>query len=188
MRDTLPGHWQLQLPGWVDDVLGRHPAPYPGDAGKMRLAIALAAGNLQADAGGPFGAAVFDESGARLVAVGVNLVFAAGASLAHAEMVALTLAQKALDTPDLREHGLTLFTSAEPCAMCLGALPWSGVRRVVCGARDADVRRVGFDEGAKPPAWPQALEQRGISVTQDVLRDDACAVLAEYQRGQGRIY
>ena len=72
--------------------------------------------------------------------------------------------------------------------MCLGAVPWSGVTRLVCGARDEDARRVGFDEGAKPADWIGAMESRGIAVVRDVLRAEAVAVLDLYVARGGRIY
>jgi tRNA(Arg) A34 adenosine deaminase TadA len=72
--------------------------------------------------------------------------------------------------------------------MCLGAIPWSGVRSVLCGARDEDARSIGFDEGHKPPNWVKSLDSRGISVVRDVLREQAKAVLLEYGRRGGLIY
>lgn len=184
---TTP-QWHMTIPAWVGEVIAKHPGPYTDDNQRMALAIALAAGNLAAGSGGPFGAAVFDTTSNALIAAAPNLVFASGASFAHAEMVALTLAQQALATPDLSAYSLTLYTSAQPCAMCLGALPWSGLSGVVCAARDADVRAVGFDEGSKPEHWPSTLEQRGITVVNDVCRAEAVAVLNDYQERQGRLY
>ena len=72
--------------------------------------------------------------------------------------------------------------------MCLGAIPWSGVRRVVCGARGADACAIGFDEGAKPADWVAALTGRGIEVLRDVLRDEAQAVLRHYAESGRNIY
>jgi tRNA(Arg) A34 adenosine deaminase TadA len=72
--------------------------------------------------------------------------------------------------------------------MCLGAIYWSGVRSVVCGARDEDARSIGFDEGSKPADWVGTLESRGISVTKDVLRDEARSVLLSYKEAGGAIY
>ena len=183
---SLPREWRLRLPAWVPEIVASHPGPHD-DGSAMSLAVALAAEGAARGAGGPVGAVVLDREGG-LVAAGPNLVFADGASLAHAEMVALTLAQQALGTPDLSGAGLTLVSSAEPCAMCLGALPWSGIGRLVCGARDADVRVVGFDEGAKPPGWVEALTTRGIAVTRDVGREAAARVLREYAETGGRLY
>ena len=81
-----------------------------------------------------------------------------------------------------------MVASTEPCAMCFGAIPWSGVTRLVCGARDEDARRIGFDEGPKLPDWRKALQKRGIRVTRDVLREEAVAVLDLYVDLGGPIY
>jgi len=72
--------------------------------------------------------------------------------------------------------------------MCFGAVPWSGVSSLVCGARDEDARSIGFDEGPKLTNWVEELESRGIRVVRDVLRDEAAAVLREYGQGGGMIY
>ncbi|MFB6359406.1 MAG: nucleoside deaminase, partial [Thiohalorhabdaceae bacterium] len=83
----------------------------------------------------------------RLVAAGVNRVLAEGLSVAHAEVVALALAQQRLGSFDLgAEAGWDheLVTSAEPCVQCFGALFWAGIRSLVCGARSADAEAAGF--------------------------------------------
>jgi tRNA(Arg) A34 adenosine deaminase TadA len=179
-------NFTLTLPRWVSELdLSCH---YPSPTDKLRLAIDLARRNVSEATGGPFGAAVFERSTGKLVAAGVNLVLPARASVAHAEIVALTLAQQSLGSHDLSPFDCELATSVEPCAMCLGAIAWSGVGRVICGARDADARAVGFDEGAKPPDWVAALTARGIEVLPDVLRAEASAVLEEYRRRGGTIY
>ena len=85
-------------------------------------------------------------------------------------------------------RAVTLYSTAEPCAMCLGAIPWSGVNRVVCGARDADVRAVGFDEGDKPVRWVEKFRRRGIAVTRDVRRAEAVGLLARYAAEGGVQY
>ena len=72
--------------------------------------------------------------------------------------------------------------------MCMGAIPWSGVHRIVVAARDEDVRAIGFDEGVKPIDWIDVYRRRGIDVTRDVLRDDAVAVLRAYAQGGGLLY
>ncbi|MCB1036625.1 MAG: nucleoside deaminase, partial [Acidobacteria bacterium] len=157
----------------------------------MALVVELSRENLRQGTGGPFAAAVFDGSSGRLLAPGVNLVEPAGCSVAHAEMVALMVAQQVAGTFDLSAPGLPpyeLFASTEPCAMCFGAVPWSGVRRLVCGARKADAEAVGFDEGPKPRSWVASLERRGIRVRRDVLRRDAARVLREYRDAGRTIY
>src|SRR5919112_599538 len=80
-----------------------------------------------------------------------------------------------------------LVASTEPCIQCFGALTWSGVRRLACGARDEDAREIGFDEGPKMEDWVSALERRGISVVRDVCREQAAAVLGAYAEGGGKI-
>jgi tRNA(Arg) A34 adenosine deaminase TadA len=72
--------------------------------------------------------------------------------------------------------------------MCFGALLWSGVRRLVCGAREEDVRGIGFDEGPKPADWPAEMQRRGITVVRDVCRDEAVGVLRRYVTAGGPIY
>ena len=72
--------------------------------------------------------------------------------------------------------------------MCLGALPWAGIHRLLCGARDEDARAIGFDEGDKPDRWQDKLQQRGIAVDTDLCRSEAIAVLQDYARQQGQLY
>jgi len=141
--------------------------------------------------GGPFAAAIFEEQTGRLVAPGVNLVVPLNCSLAHAEMVAIAIAQQKVGTFDLGMGGmpaLQLVTSTEPCAMCLGAVPWSGVRSIACSARGEDAEKIGFDEGVKPISWVEGMLRREITVIRDVLRDKGIAVLAEYADLGGIIY
>ena len=157
----------------------------------MKLVIALARQNMERNTGGPFGAGIFERDSGCLVAVGVNQVEASNCSIAHAEMLAIAIAQDAIGSYDLGSiegSSCELVTSTEPCVMCLGAVCWSGVRHVVCGARDEDAREIGFDEGPKPPDWVRSLKSRGISVVKDVLREHAKAVLTEYRQGDGLIY
>ena len=177
-------------PEWVDDVVDRT-ALYRDDAAKMRLAIAVARANVMHGTGGPFGAAIYERDSGRLVAVGMNSVVRLNNSTLHGEMVAFMMAQHAVGTFSLSAPGLPvheLFTSCEPCAMCLGATLWSGVKRVVYGAGRADAAMLDFDEG---PVFPESyayLEDRGIEIVRDVLRDEARAVLELYRAGNGKIY
>jgi len=181
----------LRLPGWTQTFLANTDQTYPTADERMRLVIKLAQLNIEHQTGGPFGAGIFELRTGRLIAVGVNLVESANCSIAHAEMLAIAVAQQAAGRYDLgSEEGTAyeLVTSAEPCAMCLGAIPWSGVQSLVCGARDEDARRIGFDEGAKPHNWIKSLESRGITVQRDVLREESRAVLLDYQKRGGLIY
>ncbi|MGH3088475.1 MAG: nucleoside deaminase [Rubrobacteraceae bacterium] len=181
----------FELPAWIEEVVGDPERVYPTEEDRMRLAVELSRLNVEHGTGGPFGSAVFDLDTKRLVAPGVNLVTSAGCSIAHAEMVAIMVAQCAIGSFDLggpSQPIRELVASTEPCAMCFGATPWSGVRKLVCGARDEDARSIGFDEGPKLPDWKAALEERGIEVSRDVLREDAASVLRHYAESGGEIY
>ena len=180
----------IRLPAWVKPFLDGQPQIFPSREERMRLTIELSRLNLRHASGGPFGAAVFAEGG-RLLAPGMNLVVSSGCSLLHAETVALAFAQKLLGSYDLGAAGTLqceLYTSTEPCAMCFGAIPWSGVSALLCGARSEDARAVGFDEGDKPADWTASLERRGISLALDLLRPEAVAVLQDYASSCGELY
>ena len=79
-----------------------------------------------------------------------------------------------------------LVASTEPCSMCFGAVPWFGVRHLVRGARGEDAEAAGFDKGPKPAEWVRTLEEPGITVERDVLRNEAAAVLRETAKKAAR--
>lgn len=160
----------------------------------MAFAIRLASRNIDEKTGGPFGAAIFEIESGKLIAPGVNIVVPGKCSLAHAEAVAFMVAQQVVGTFDLGAKGLPameLVTSAQPCIQCFGNTWWSGVARIVIGARGEDVERLtGFDEGPLPPNWVQLLEQRSdplspVEVIRDLMAQEACAVLERYD---GEVY
>ena len=181
----------LVLPDWVEEIVPGPGGAYPTEEDRMRLVVELSRLNVERGTGGPFGAAIFEQETGKLLAPGMNLVVPSRCSVAHAEMVAIMIAQRVVGDFDLGGAGkpaYELYASTEPCAMCFGATPWSGVRSLLCGARDEDARSVGFDEGAKLPDWVVALEERGISVKRDVLREEAASVLRHYANMGGEIY
>jgi tRNA(Arg) A34 adenosine deaminase TadA len=185
-----PRALRVAYPPWVDD---RVPwgASFAGDEARMGLAIDVARWNVVEGSGGPFGAAVFERDSGRLVAVGMNLVVPLGNSALHAEMVAFMMAQARRNTYTLAAEGLPdheLATSCEPCAMCLGATLWSGVRRLICGATRDDALQLAFDEGPVFAESYDYLAARGIEVRRGVRRDEAAAVLALYRERSGVIY
>ena len=185
-----PNSIEFLLPVWLDEFMQKYTTSSDFND-RMSFVIEASRRNIQEKTGGPFAAAVFEKETGVLVALGVNLVTTQGLSFLHAEMVALTLAQRKLGTYDLGASDMPsheLITCSEPCAMCYGAIPWSGVRRVIIGARDTDVRRIGFDEGPKIPHWQEELEKRGIEVITGIQQDDASRVLAEYVEQGGLIY
>lgn len=188
----IPSSVRLLLPSWVTalDLSGT----FATDEDKMRLAIELSRLNIDARTGGPFGAAVFGP-GDRLVAVGVNTVVSQNTSIAHAETMALTLAQQSEGRPRLNRvshepHGpFTLVASSQPCCQCYGATVWAGVDRLLIGARTDDVASLTeFDEGPLPADWIGELERRSIEVVRDVCRDEAREVLKQYTAAGGERY
>lgn len=183
--------FELALPEWVESFVPPADHVYATPQERMQLAIGLSRQNIEQGTGGPFGAAVFDLDTCRLVAPGVNVVVSSGWSGAHGEMVAYAIAQQIVGSHDLGAKGLArheLVTSCEPCSMCFGATPWAGIKRLVCGATEADARAIGFDEGPKPANWVQALQVRGIEVVEGVLQHDAAQVLRDYGTRGGAIY
>jgi tRNA(Arg) A34 adenosine deaminase TadA len=182
--------FNISLPDWLTASLSGQKIILPSLEDRVRFVIKLSQQNVEQNTGGPFAAAVFDDKG-ELIAPGVNLVETANCSILHAEIVALALAQKKLNRFDLSAGGklkYELVASTEPCAMCYGAIPWSGVSRLICSARDEDARAIGFDEGPKLKNWKEELEKRNIEVQTDVLRDEARNVLNLYKSLDRKIY
>jgi tRNA(Arg) A34 adenosine deaminase TadA len=127
----------------VEECLGDPGRTYPTEEDRMRLVIEFSRSNVDHEIGGPFGAGVFDLETNRLIAPGVNLVTTSNLSAADAEIVAIMVAQRVVGHVDLGGPGhppYELVASTEPYAQCFGSVPWSGVRRLVCGARDEDAR------------------------------------------------
>ncbi len=180
----------IEYPDWVGSVVDWE-QPYPTDEKRMQLAIDVSRTNVERATGGPFGAAIFEAPSGRLVAVGMNSVVRLNNCTLHGEMMAFMMAQVrvgsfTLKAPHLPVH--ELFTSCEPCAMCLGATLWSGVQRVVYGATREDASRLNFEEGPVFPESYHYLEERGIRIVRNVLRDEARAVLEMYRATGGKIY
>jgi tRNA(Arg) A34 adenosine deaminase TadA len=180
----------VSLPTWVGETVD-FTHPYAADDDRMRLAIRVARENVERGTGGPFGAAVFERESGRLVSVGVNAVVRLNNCTLHAEMVAYQLAQRRVASFTLGADGHPaheLFTSCEPCAMCLGATLWSGVSRLVIGAAREDAIALGFDEGPVFGESYEYLRSRGVEVARGVLRDEARAVLERYRELGGPVY
>ncbi|NKN32009.1 nucleoside deaminase [Marichromatium bheemlicum] len=178
-------------PDWLPALLAHQPSTLTDPTAQMALVLTLAEETVRQHSGGPFAAAVFTRADGQLLGAAVNRVGPSHCSLAHAEMLALASAQQRLGDDDLGRAcpgGCVLVSSAEPCAMCMGAIPWSGVEALCCGARDSDVRAIGFDEGDKPENWVAGYAQRGITVTRDLLRPRAIAVLEHYAASGGEHY
>src|SRR5690349_6417568 len=131
-RETVLITW----PEWIRETIA-FGARYETDEDRMRLAIELSRPNVLRGTGGPFGAAIFEHSTGALLSVGVNSVVRLNNSALHAEMLAIMMAQHRLGSYTLAASSsasYVLVSSCDPCAMCLGAVLWSGVRRMITGA------------------------------------------------------
>ncbi len=182
----------LTMPEWSAAELARLPDRLPSIEDRMREILRFARLNVERDTGGPFAAGVFERESGRPIAIGVNRVLATGCSSAHAEVMALSLAQKALETWDLGGPGLPshqLVVNWRPCAMCYGAVLWSGVRSLVIAGSGSELEELtGFDEGPLSPRWDAELGERGIEVIDGVLRAEACDVFRAFKKADRFVY
>jgi tRNA(Arg) A34 adenosine deaminase TadA len=133
----------------------------------MREAIALAVGNVK-NGGGPFGAVIVKDG--VVVATGVNRVTANNDPTAHAEVSAIRAACTKLGTFDL--SGCVLYTSCEPCPMCLGAIYWAHIHKVYYGASQFDAAAAGFDDSFIYRELEIPKERRGKPM-ENVLPEEA---------------
>ncbi|HYN82174.1 MAG TPA: nucleoside deaminase [Gemmatimonadaceae bacterium] len=180
----------VEYPDWVDSIVDWD-RTYAGDEDRMRLAIAVSRTNVERGTGGPFGAAIFERQSGRVVAVGMNSVVRYNNCVLHGEIMAFMMANQRVGSFTLSSPGLPpheLHTSCEPCAMCLGATLWSGAQRLVCGATREDASLLNFEEGPVFPESYRYLEERGIEIVRDVLREEARAVLELYRATGGKVY
>jgi tRNA(Arg) A34 adenosine deaminase TadA len=179
----------IKYPTWLAGAIDWE-QQYPEDGDKMAVAILLSRLNVTHSTGEPFGAAIFRSVDGRLVSVGMSQVVHQNNSILHAEVMAIMLAEQRFQTFNLRVggHRHELFSSCEPCAMCLGATHWSSVTRLVCGATREDAQQIGLDEGPVFPASYQYLEERGVTIIRGVQREAARAVIEAYAVGGGLIH
>ena len=184
MTDALATRYEIALPPWAVTEAAGLPAVLPTAEDRMRVVHALAGRNFREGNGGPFAALVADADTGELVSIGVNVVLASNVSSAHAEVVALGLAQARLGTWDLSAGGrrLELVVNWRPCVQCYGAAFWSGIRSLVIAGSGPELEEVtGFDEGPVRDDWVEQFERRGITVTDGVLRDEALATWDAYR-------
>lgn len=178
------------LPAWLIAELPSLPTVLATEQERVRLTNELADRNWREANGGPFAALVVDSATGEVVSIGVNVVLSSGLSSTHAEVVALSLAQVRTGTWDLgADRDLQLVVNWRPCAMCYGALIWSGVRHLLIAGSGPECEDLtGFDEGPLHDEWVAELEARGIRVTEGVLRDDAIAVFDAYGKSDATVY
>ncbi|MEJ5994324.1 nucleoside deaminase [Pedobacter sp. Du54] len=134
----------------------------------MRMAIELSAQNVLQSLGGPFGAVIVKDG--KVIAKSANKVTSSNDPTAHAEVAAIRLACKKLKTFDL--SGCIVYTSCEPCPMCLGALYWAKVDTVYYGNTKADAAAINFDDQFIYDELDKNLSDRKLPIKQ-LLRDEA---------------
>jgi guanine deaminase len=142
----------------------------------LRHAVRLSAEGMRDGAGGPFGAVIVRDD--MVVAEGWNEVTSANDPTAHAEVTAIRRACKALGTFSLK--GCEIFTSCEPCPMCLAAIYWARLDRITFANTRADAAAIGFDDELIYGEVSKPVEQRVIPTTRLPL-SEAEAVFAEWR-------
>ena len=138
----------------------------------MSQAIAMAKKGMESDEGGPFGAIIVDKNG-KIVGKGNNKVTSTNDPTAHAEVVAIRDACKNLNTFQL--EGCTVYTSCEPCPMCLGAIYWARPERILFAASREDAAAIGFDDDFIYKEIPLPIKDRQIATLQ-LSREEGVAV------------
>lgn len=134
----------------------------------MRRAIALASDNVRHGLGGPFGAVIVRDSA--IIGEGANSVTRTNDATAHGEIVAIRDACRRLNTFSLA--GAEIYTSCEPCPMCLSAIYWAHIDRIWYGNASADAARVGFDDAVLYREFTLPASERRVPGA-PLLHDDA---------------
>lgn len=185
-------NFHISLPDWAVKELAQLPTHFVTLEERMAQVIRFSRLNIEHNTGGPFAAGLFERDSGQLVVIGVNRVLPSNCSSAHAEVTTLSVAQRMLGTHDLGGAGLPayqLVVNWRPCAMCYGAVIWSGVRDLVIAGSDGALEEItGFDEGPMPADWLGELEKRGISVTNNVSREAAIAVFQQFAESGALVY
>jgi guanine deaminase len=148
----------------------------------MARAIQLSVENVRTGRGGPFGAVIVKE--AVIIAEATNQVSSTSDPTAHAEVLAIRGACKNLGVFDLQ--GCEIYTSCEPCPMCLGAIYWARLTRVYFANTAADASNAGFDDSAIYREIAQSHAQRQIPMIQ-MMRKEALAAFREWKEKPNKI-
>lgn len=148
----------------------------------MARAIQLSLDNVLSGQGGPFGAVVVQDG--RIVAEGVNRVTSSNDPTAHAEVVAIREACAKLGSFTLK--GCEIYTSCEPCPMCLGAIYWAHLGRIYFGNAAADASQIGFDDSFIYHEFAQPLPGRAIPMI-PMMRENALAAFRAWQEKPNKV-
>lgn len=182
----------LTMPDWANAEIAKLPEFLPTLEERMATVIRFSQLNFERNTGGPFAAGVFERDSGKLVVIGVNRVMPTTCSSAHAEVMTLSLAQQKLGVYDLGGPGMPahqLVVNWRPCAMCYGAVHWSGIRSLVIAGSGPELEELtGFDEGPIHPDWKAELNKRGVEVIENVLHDEACRVFRAFGASGAVVY
>ena len=148
----------------------------------MQRAIELAVENVRLGRGGPFGAVIVKNN--TIVAEGYNMVTSSCDPTAHAEVTAIRNAARALGLFHL--DGCEIYTSCEPCPMCLGAIYWAHLDRIYFGCTHKDAAEAGFDDSAIYQEMRRSLEERNIPII-GIDREPAMAAFNAWRAAAGKI-
>jgi guanine deaminase len=148
----------------------------------MARAIELSIENVRTGRGGPFGAVVVKDS--KIIAEGANNVTATNDPTAHAEINAIREACKKLGAFELT--GCEIYTSCEPCPMCLGAIYWARPDRVYYGNTADDAARAGFDDSFIYDEIPLAPQKRKIP-TEQIMREEAIEAFRAWEKQVNKV-
>jgi len=148
----------------------------------MRRAVTLSADRMRANAGGPFGAVVVRNG--EVIAEGCNLVTSANDPTAHAEVVAIREACKTLDTFSLA--GCAIYTSCEPCPMCLAAIYWARLDAVYFANTREEAADIGFDDAFLYREVSTPLSDRTLP-THRIVLPEAAAIFEEWRAKPDKI-
>lgn len=182
----------VSLPDWAVSETKQLPAAIPSLEDRMKAVIRFSRLNFENGTGGPFAAGVFERDSGKIIVIGVNRVMPSNCSSAHAEVVALSLAEKILGTYDLggaEMPAYQLVVNWRPCVMCYGAALWSGIRSLVIAGSGPELEAItGFDEGPIHAEWEQELAKRGIELTNNLLTEEAIKVFRDFAASGSVVY
>jgi guanine deaminase len=151
----------------------------------MKEAISQAQETMNENIGGPFGAAIIDLDG-NIIALSSNSVLSDHDPTAHAEINAIRMAGKKLKTHDL--SGCILVTTAYPCPMCMSAIIWANIKKVIYGCRPCDAEAIGFRDDFLYRFMKSPENHPDILILEEQYREDCLVLFEEYQRKNKTIY
>jgi tRNA(Arg) A34 adenosine deaminase TadA len=148
----------------------------------MRLAIALSRQNIEQGLGGPFGAVIVKDG--KIIAKSANTVTTTNDPTAHAEIATIRLACTKLNTFNLA--GCVIYTSCEPCPMCLGAIYWARLDKMYYGNTKKDAANIGFDDAFIYEELDLKPENRKLK-SEQILADEAIVAFNLWEKSEKKI-